>query len=187
CAVGPGRPRARVAPRHARLARGVRPGEARRAAGAFSRRPRGSAGGRRPPHRTGRRDPLVARDDRRRRTHDPRLAPPDERNAGARAGVTGAPGSSLVLRFLDDLRAAEAAGAAVVDAWVAVCPLPSLRGGLRTIAEREAGHAVLLEERLRELGGACHAAVSETMRAAALARFGSPAVSDEEKLALVVA
>ena len=101
--------------------------------------------------------------------------------------MTGAPGSSLVLRFLDDLRAAEAAGAAVVDAWVAVCPLPSLRGGLRTFAEREAGHAALLEERLRELGGTCHAAVSETMRAAALARFGSPAVSDEEKLALVVA
>jgi len=100
--------------------------------------------------------------------------------------VNGAPGSSLVLRFLDALRAAEAAGAAVVDAWVAVCPLPSLRGGLRTIAEREAGHAALLEERLRELGGTCDAAIAEEMRAAALARFGSPEVSDEEKLALVL-
>lgn len=101
--------------------------------------------------------------------------------------MTGAPGSSLVLRFLDALRAAEAAGAAVVDVWVAVCPLPSLRGGLRTIAEREAGHAALLEERLRELGGTCDAAVPEAMRAAALARFGSREVSDEEKLALVLA
>ena len=101
--------------------------------------------------------------------------------------MNGAPGSSLVLRFLDALRAAEAAGAAVVDAWVAVCPLPSLRGGLRTIAEREAGHSALLEERLRELGGTCDAAVPEAMRAAAVARFGSPEVSDEEKLGLVLA
>jgi len=101
--------------------------------------------------------------------------------------VNGAPGSSLVLRFLDALRAAEAAGAAVVDAWVAVCPLPSLRGGLRTIAEREAGHAALLEERLRELGGTCDAAVPDVMRAAAVARFGSSEVPDEEKLGLVLA
>ena len=101
--------------------------------------------------------------------------------------MNGAPGSSLVLRFLDALRAAEAAGAAVVDAWVAVCPLPSLRGGLRTIAEREAGHAALLEERLRELGGTCDAAVPEAMRAAAVARFGSSEVPDEEKLGLVLA
>ena len=92
-----------------------------------------------------------------------------------------------MLRFLDALRAAEAAGAAVVDAWVAVCPLPSLRGGLRTIAEREAGHAALLEERLRELGGTCDAAVPDAMRAAAVARFGSSEVPDEEKLGLVLA
>ena len=101
--------------------------------------------------------------------------------------MIGAPGSRLVLRFLDSLRAAEAAGAAVVDAWVAVCPLPSLRGGLRTIAEREAGHAALLEERLRELGGTCDAVVPDAMRGAAVGRFGSPAVPDDEKLALVLA
>src|SRR5206468_1791245 len=129
----------------------------------------------------------VCRDARRRRAHEPRVAAPDERHAGARARVNGAPGSSLVLRFLDALRAAEAAGAAVVDAWVAVCPLPSLRGGLRTIAEREAGHAALLEERLRELGGTCDAAVPDAMRAAAVARFGSSEVPDEEKLGLVLA
>ena len=101
--------------------------------------------------------------------------------------MIGAPGSRLVLRFLDSLRAAEVAGAAVVDAWVAVCPLPSLRGGLRTIAEREAGHAALLEERLRELGGTCDAVVPDAMRSAAVGCFGSPAVADEEKLALVLA
>ena len=41
-----------------------------------------------------------------------------------------------VTRFLDDLRAAEAAGAEVFAAWVAACRLEGLRGGLRAIAER---------------------------------------------------
>src|SRR5207249_11995572 len=100
-------------------------------------------------------------------------------DAGGGARVIGAPGSRLVLRFLDSLRAAEAAGAAVVDAWVAVCPLPSLRGGLRTIAEREAGHAALLEERLRELGGTCDAVVPDAVRGGAGGRFGAAAVAGD--------
>ncbi|HYV57664.1 MAG TPA: ferritin-like domain-containing protein [Candidatus Nitrosopolaris sp.] len=95
--------------------------------------------------------------------------------------------SESVLRFLDDLRAAEAAGAEVLAAWIAVCGLDGLRGGLRAIGEREAAHAELLEERLRELGGVCTAAVAETVRTAALACFGSPAMDDEEKLALFLA
>jgi hypothetical protein len=93
----------------------------------------------------------------------------------------------LVLRFLDDLRAAELAASEVVAAWIAVCALDGLRGGLRAIAEREGAHAALLAERLGELGGTCTARVAEPVRTAALARFGSPAVSDEEKLGLVVA
>src|SRR5439155_1092686 len=103
--------------------------------------------------------------------------------AEERLRALGGTPSAHVGRQLASLRAAEAAGAAVVDAWVAVCPLPSLRGGLRTIAEREAGHAALLEERLRELGGTCDAVVPDAMRGAAVGRFGSPAVADEEKLA----
>ena len=96
---------------------------------------------------------------------------------GAVAGETPA-----VVRLLDDLRAAEAAGARVLEAWIAVCALDALRGGLRAVAQREAAHAELLEERLRELGAPCTAAVSEPVLDAALARYGSAAVSDEEKL-----
>lgn len=92
----------------------------------------------------------------------------------------------IVIRFLDDLRAAEAAGADVLTAWIAVCRLDGLRGGLRAIAEREAGHAELLAERLREMGAPCTAVLGERVRAAALMRFGSDAVPDEEKLALVL-
>jgi hypothetical protein len=92
-----------------------------------------------------------------------------------------------LVRFLDDLRAAETAASDVIAAWIAVCSLDGLRGGLRAIAEREAGHAALLADRVQELGGACTAEVAEPVRTAALARFGSPAVSDEEKLGFLVA
>ena len=92
-----------------------------------------------------------------------------------------------VLRFLDALRAAEAAGAVVFEAWIAVCGFDGLRGGLRTIAEREAGNAALLAARLAELGVACEATVRDSVRAAALQRFGSGERSDEEKLELLLA
>jgi hypothetical protein len=92
-----------------------------------------------------------------------------------------------VAGFLDDLRAAEAAAAEVLAAWITVCRLDGLRGGLRAIAEREAAHAELLAERLREMGAPCAAVLDERMRTAALARFGSERVPDEEKLASVLA
>jgi hypothetical protein len=92
-----------------------------------------------------------------------------------------------IARFLDDLRAAEAAGAEVLLAWIAVCTHDGLRGGLRTIAEREAAHAELLDERLRELGVPCTATLSDAVRNSALERYGSATVSDEHKLDLVLA
>jgi len=91
-----------------------------------------------------------------------------------------------IVRFLDDLRAAEAAAAEVLMAWIAVCALDGLRGGLRAIAEREASHAELLAERLRELGAPSNARLDPPVRAAALTRFGSPVVPDEEKLGLLL-
>jgi hypothetical protein len=92
-----------------------------------------------------------------------------------------------VTTFLDDLRAAEAAAAEVLAAWIGVCRLDGLRGGLRAIAEREATHAELLAERLREMGVPCTAVLDETVRSAALDRYGSERVPDEEKLASVLA
>ena len=92
-----------------------------------------------------------------------------------------------VVRFLDDLRAAETAAAQVLGAWIAVCRLDGLRGGLRAIAEREAGHAELLTDRLREMGAECSAVLDDAVRRTAIARFGSDEVSDEDKLAQVLA
>jgi len=91
-----------------------------------------------------------------------------------------------IAAFLDALRAAESAGADVLNAWVGVCRLDELRGGLRAIAEREAVHADLLAARLRELGAPCTAVVNELLRAGAVSRFGSGDLSDEEKLPLVL-
>jgi len=101
--------------------------------------------------------------------------------------MTGDAATNGVVRFLDDLRAAETAAAEVFRAWVDVCALEGLRGGLRAIAEREATHADLLAERLRELGAECSAAVAEPVQAAARARFGTPTVGDDEKLTLFLA
>jgi len=103
------------------------------------------------------------------------------------APVANAPASSTpsALSFLDALRAAEGANAEVFAAWRVACRLPGLRGGLETIAEREATHAALAAERLAELGGVVRASVDDELVAAALERFGSPAVSDEDKLALL--
>jgi hypothetical protein len=92
-----------------------------------------------------------------------------------------------ILRFLDAYRAAEVAGAEVIGCWRAVCGFGGLRGGLDTILEREAVHAEILDERIRELGGAPRARVADAVLAEAQARFASPDVSDEEKLAQVIA
>ena len=92
----------------------------------------------------------------------------------------------LAVRFIDDIRAAEAAGVEVLDAWISVCAFEGLRGGLRVIAEREAGHATLLAGRLQDLGAPRDAALPGNIRAAALSRFGSPEVSDREKLAILI-
>ncbi len=89
--------------------------------------------------------------------------------------------------FLDALHAAEAAGAEVFEAWVGVCELDGLRGGLRTIAAREAVHAALVAERLRDWGLEPQGAVASAVRTDALAVFGARQVSDARKLEQLLA
>ena len=92
------------------------------------------------------------------------------------------PMAPTLLGFLDAFRAAEAASAEVLGAWCRACTLPGLRGGLETLAEREATHAALVAERLAELGGSARSLVDDTVLRAACDCYGSPVVSDEEKL-----
>src|SRR5579884_1513956 len=50
-----------------------------------------------------------------------------------------------VVALLDELQAAERAGAAALEQWIRSCREPALRGGLRVVAARDAAHATLAE------------------------------------------
>jgi hypothetical protein len=58
-----------------------------------------------------------------------------------------------IVQFLDQFRAGEALGAELFGSWAAATRDEALRGSLRVVQLREAGHSRLLEERLKELGG----------------------------------
>jgi hypothetical protein len=81
-----------------------------------------------------------------------------------------------LIALLDAFQAAERAGAAAVEKWVAVCADARLRGGLRVISTRDRRHADLAAARLREMGGSPAAQVSR-----------DPGVSDRSKLAMLLA
>ena len=86
-----------------------------------------------------------------------------------------------IIDFLDGYRAAEAMAATALSSWVAVSDTPCLRGGLRAVALREASHAKLFEERIKELGGSPKAEADEGTEAF-LMGF-SDERSDAEKVA----
>jgi len=98
-----------------------------------------------------------------------------------------APGSerARVIGLLDSFRAAERAGAEAVGRWIGACADPRLRGGLRVIRARDAGHAALVEKRLRMLGGVPCAEPSREL-AALCGVVADPGVSDRSKLAMLL-
>jgi hypothetical protein len=85
-----------------------------------------------------------------------------------------------IIGFLDQFRAGEALGAELFGGWAAATRDESLRGGLRVIQLREAGHSRLLEERLKELGGSPQFRYSEEVLPHEL--YVSRDRSDAEKL-----
>jgi hypothetical protein len=87
-----------------------------------------------------------------------------------------------VISFLDQFRAGEALGEMSLGAWIAVCKDAALRGGLRVVQTREASHARLLAERIKELGGAPHFEIPEETYAQVLAGSASIETSDAEKV-----
>jgi hypothetical protein len=88
----------------------------------------------------------------------------------------------MLLCFLDEFRAGEAFGGVVLSLWAEVAEGASVRGGLRTICEREAMHGRLLGARLQEIGGQPTASLPESFRQAARARLASREVSDADKI-----
>ena|SRR2546427_4773472 len=95
------------------------------------------------------------------------------------------PERARVIGLLDSFRAAERAGAEAVGRWIGACGDPRLRGGLRVIRTRDAGHAALAEDRLRALGGVPGAQPSREL-AALCGVVADPGVSDRSKLAMLL-
>ncbi|HLK12786.1 MAG TPA: hypothetical protein VKW76_15535 [Candidatus Binatia bacterium] len=91
-----------------------------------------------------------------------------------------------VVALLDELQAAERAGALALEQWIRSCHEPALRGGLRVVAARDAAHAALAEERLRTLGAGPSAQVSRGL-AALCSLLGASDVSDRSKLTVLLA
>jgi len=60
---------------------------------------------------------------------------------------------AAIVSFRDKVRAGEANGGEAFAAWAAVCKTECIRSGIRMIAEREAYHSRVFEQRLLELGG----------------------------------
>jgi hypothetical protein len=92
-----------------------------------------------------------------------------------------------VIAFLDRFRAGEALGELSLGAWIAVCKDSELRGALRTAQAREASHARLLGERIKELGGAPSYEIPEATYHQVLTGSASLDESDAEKVRAFVA
>jgi hypothetical protein len=97
---------------------------------------------------------------------------------GGRGGMQ----TSEIIEFLDHYRAAEAMAAAGFGAWLAQSGTACLRGGLRVVQLREAAHARLFEERIKELGGSPKAELPQEAEDLLLGLLGDGTKSDAEKL-----
>ena len=86
-----------------------------------------------------------------------------------------------VMRFLENVSAAETNGGEAIRKWLEVCTTDCIRGGLQMVAEREAYHGRAFERRLKELGGTMANRDTEEFRKN-LAYLGNASVTDYQKL-----
>lgn len=105
---------------------------------------------------------------------------------GDRATDAGISHERLVA-FLDQFRAGEALGEASLGAWIEVSDLACVRGGLRTVQQREGMHARLLEARLKELGAAPSFEIPDAFHERTMRDAADASKSDARKVADFVA
>lgn len=91
----------------------------------------------------------------------------------------------VIVAVLDGYRAAEESGAATLRRWAELSSDAALAGGLRTIAAREALHAELLAQRVRELGAEPTALAPSWIRDYNAA-LTDPRASDADRLQAIV-
>ncbi len=106
-----------------------------------------------------------------------------ERVDGLRGAADSGPyPKQKLIEFLDQFRAGEALGEASLGAWIEVATTDCVRGGLRTVQQREGMHARLLEARLKELGASPSHEIPEAVYSAAMTQAGDPDKPDAQKL-----
>ncbi len=88
-----------------------------------------------------------------------------------------------LIAFLDQFRAGEALGEASLGAWIEVSDTACVRGGLRTIAQREGMHARLLEARMKELGASPSFEIPEAVYEKAMSGAADATKTDAAKVA----
>ena len=88
----------------------------------------------------------------------------------------------MIMHFLDEYRCAENFASEYLHCWSEVSDQECVKGGLRVIQQREAYHARLLEERLRELGGIPQCTVPTQQREKEVSFYASKEKKDTEKL-----
>lgn len=102
-----------------------------------------------------------------------------ERGTGSGSSVS----SEALISFLDQFRAGEALGEASLGAWIEVSDVACVKGGLRTVQQREGMHARLLEARMKELGATPCFEIPQAIYEKTMQGAADPSKSDPEKIA----
>ncbi len=110
-----------------------------------------------------------------------------ERLEARMSRLSNEPSCEETIAFLDRFRAGEGHAANWIGSWIDVSDVACVRGGLRTVQQREAMHAELLEGRIKALGGTCNYELPKTERERLMKTYGGAECGDAEKVAKLVA
>ena len=102
-------------------------------------------------------------------------------------GTSHATESEMIMHLLDEFRCGENFASEYLNRWIAVSDQECVKGGLRTVQQRETFHAQLLEARLRELGGVPQCTVPVERREKELQFYASAEKKDLDKLQSIAA
>jgi len=102
-------------------------------------------------------------------------------------GTSHATEGEMIMHLLDEFRCGENFASEYLNRWIAVSDQECVKGGLRTVQQRETFHAQLLEARLRELGGVPQCTVPVERREKELQFYASAEKKDLEKLQSIAA
>jgi len=100
-------------------------------------------------------------------------------------GMNFASEREAIIGLIDKIQVAEACAGVALASWSKTCKIPELRGGLKMIAEREAFHGRIFQQRIRDLGAECEAPL-DSFSIESEACIADPNLTDLEKLTSLV-